>query len=99
LLFSDRVLVTLVVLRFQLPHEVLAVMLDVDRSTITRSIHQIRPLLASRGFGTSSGVWLKSLADVFAYTEAEGMVLRLDATEIPVRVARAGGRSCRGRRR
>jgi Helix-turn-helix of DDE superfamily endonuclease len=36
LVFFDRVLVTLVCLRFQLPHQALAVLYGVDRSTITR---------------------------------------------------------------
>jgi hypothetical protein len=46
----DRVLATLIVLRLQLPHQALAVLLGVDRATITRAIGQIRPLLAARGF-------------------------------------------------
>jgi Helix-turn-helix of DDE superfamily endonuclease len=45
LVFTDRVLATLVVLRFQLPHETLAVLYGVHRATITRAIHEIRPLL------------------------------------------------------
>ncbi len=43
LVFADRLLVTLVVLRFQLPHQVLAVMFGVDRSTVTRAVHEVRP--------------------------------------------------------
>lgn len=31
------------------------------------------------------GVRLRTLADVFAYVQAEGVVLRLDATEVQVR--------------
>lgn len=46
--FTDRVIVTLVILRFQLPHAALAVFYQVDRSTITRAVHEIRPLLAAR---------------------------------------------------
>ncbi|MFD5872178.1 transposase family protein [Streptomyces sp. NPDC060322] len=39
LVFTDRVIATLVVLRFQLPHAVLGVLYGVDRSTITRAVH------------------------------------------------------------
>ena len=41
---------TLVILRFQLPHAALAVFYGVDRSTITRAVGEVRPLLAARGF-------------------------------------------------
>jgi Helix-turn-helix of DDE superfamily endonuclease len=48
--FTDRVIATLVILRFQLPHAAIAVFYGVDRSTITRAVHEIRPLLAAHGF-------------------------------------------------
>src|SRR6266851_4096153 len=41
--FADRVIATLVVLRFQLPHAALALFYGMDRSTITRAVHEIRP--------------------------------------------------------
>lgn len=50
LVFTDRVIATLVVLRFQLPHAALAVFYGVDRSTITRAVREVRPLLAARGY-------------------------------------------------
>ncbi|WP_413254740.1 helix-turn-helix domain-containing protein [Streptomyces pseudovenezuelae] len=50
LVFTDRIIATLIALRFQLPHTALAVLYAVDRSTITRAVHEIRPLLAARGF-------------------------------------------------
>src|SRR6266571_3345965 len=50
LVFTDRVIATLVILRFQLPHAAVALFYGVDRSTITRAVHEIRPLLAQRGF-------------------------------------------------
>jgi hypothetical protein len=58
------VLVTLVILRFQLPHQALAVLYGVDRATITRAIHEIRPLLAGPGFTVPGqpGLRLRSLA-------------------------------------
>jgi hypothetical protein len=91
LVFTDRVVVTLVILRFQLPHAALALFHGVDRSTITRAVHEVRPLLAARGFAvpTRPDVRLRTLADVFAYAAAEGVELRIDGTEVRVRRPRA----------
>lgn len=50
LVFTDRVLITLVYLRHQLPHAALAELYGLERSTITRATGEIRPLLAERGF-------------------------------------------------
>jgi hypothetical protein len=85
--FADRVIVTLVILRFQLPHAALAVFYGVHRSTITRAAGEIRPLLAARGFAVpgKSGLRLRTLADVFAYAAAEGVKLRIDGTGVQVR--------------
>jgi DDE superfamily endonuclease/Helix-turn-helix of DDE superfamily endonuclease len=85
--FADRVIVTLVILRFQLPHAALAVFYGVHRSTITRAVGEIRPLLAGRGFAVPAkpGLRLATLADVFAYAAAEGAKLRIDGTEVQVR--------------
>ncbi|MGW2588627.1 transposase family protein [Streptomyces virginiae] len=92
LVFIDRVLVTLVHLRLQLPHAALAELYGVTRPTVTRAIHEIRPLLARRGFSVPQrpGVRLRTLADVFAYAQAEGVGLRVDGTEVQVRRPRAG---------
>jgi len=91
LVFTDRVIATLVILRFQLPHAALALFYGVDRSTITRAVGEIRPLLAARGFAVpgNSGLRLRTLADVFAYAAAEGVHLRIDGTEVRVRRPRA----------
>jgi hypothetical protein len=91
LAFCDRVLVTLVVLRFQLPHQALAVLVGVDRATVTRAVHEVRPLLAARGFAVPGqpGLRLRTLADVFAYAQANGIELRIDGTETQVRRPRA----------
>ena len=85
--FADRVIATLVILRFQLPHAALAVFYGVHRSTITRAVGEIRPLLAARGFAVPGqpGLRLQTLADVFAYAAAEGITLRADGTEVQVR--------------
>jgi hypothetical protein len=85
LTLRDRVLVTLAWLRLALPHQALAVLYGVDRSTISIAVRQILPLLAGRGFATPTAVRLHTLADVLAYAAAEGLVVRLDGTEIQVR--------------
>ncbi|WP_326608247.1 transposase family protein [Streptomyces sp. NBC_01800] len=92
LVFVDRVLITLVYLWLQLPHAALAELYGVTRPAVTRAIHEIRPLLARRGFAVPQrpGARLHTLADVFAYAEAEGVDLRVDGTEVQVRRPRAG---------
>ncbi|MBV9022418.1 MAG: transposase [Streptomycetaceae bacterium] len=91
LVFTDRVIATLVILRFQLPHAALALFYGVDRSTITRAVHEVRPLLAARGFAVpgSPDLRLRTLADVFAYAASQGVELRIDGTEVQVRRPRA----------
>jgi hypothetical protein len=85
LVFTDRVRVTLAVLRLQIPHAALAVLFGVDRSTVTRAVHEIRPLLAGRGYATAQGQRLHTLADVLACAAAHQVTLRLDGSEIQVR--------------
>ena len=100
--YVDRVLVTLAVLRLQIPHACLALMFDVDRSTIARAVHQIRPLLATRGFATSHGHRLRILEDVFAYADRTRLPCVLTApksrSDAPGHQGRVGGRSSRARR-
>jgi hypothetical protein len=50
--YEDRVLVMLVVLRFQFPYACLAVVFGVDRAMMTRAVHRVRSLLVARGFQT-----------------------------------------------
>jgi hypothetical protein len=87
LVFTDRVTAALVILRFQLPHAALALFYGVDRFTITRAVHEIRPLLAARGFAVPGqpDLRLHTLADVFAYAAAKGVELRIDGTGVQVR--------------
>jgi hypothetical protein len=87
LAFCDRVLITLAVLRLQLPHQAVAVLYGVNRSTVTRAVHEVRPLLAARGFAVPGqpGLRLRTLADVVAYADACGIALRIDTTETRVR--------------
>ena len=63
----------------------------VDRSTVTRAVREVRPLLAARGFAVPGqpGLRLRTLADVFAYAAAHGVKLRIDGTEVQVRRPRA----------
>ncbi|MFF5393178.1 transposase family protein [Streptomyces sp. NPDC013012] len=98
LVFVDRLVATLIHLRHDLPHAVLALLYDVDRSTMTRAVGEVRSLLAGRGFAVPErpGLRLRTLEDVFAYAQAEGVRLRLDATEVQVRrptVGRGGRRA------
>ncbi|MDQ1033080.1 hypothetical protein QF035_010662 [Streptomyces umbrinus] len=67
------------------------------RPTVTRALHEIRPLLAARGFAVPDrpGLRLRTLADVFAYAQAEDVELRIDGTETQVRRPKAG---CPGRK-
>ncbi|MFE7244677.1 transposase family protein [Streptomyces sp. NPDC057580] len=87
LVFTDRVLITLVHLRTGLTHDALAVLYEVGSSTIGRAVGEIRPLLAERGFAVPDrpGLRLRTLEDVFAYAEAEDVTLRIDGTETQVR--------------
>ncbi len=91
-MFVDRLVVTLIRLRHDLPHSVLGLLFGVGRSTVTRGIGEVRTLLAERGCAVPdrAGLRLRSLTDVFAYAQAEGVELRLDATEIQVRRPPAG---------
>ncbi len=54
-------------------------------------MQQVRPLLAARGFAVPDhpGVRLRTLADVFADAQAEGVELRIDGTEVAVGRPRA----------
>ncbi len=66
-----------------------------DRSTISRAVAEIRPLLAGRGCRIDSGQRLRTLSDVIAYLGATGQTALMDVTEIRVRrlSAHRGGRS------
>src|SRR3712207_2924431 len=85
LVFLDRLLATLVHLRHGVTHDVLACGFGVSRSTITRAVGEVRPLLAERGCTVEGGLRLRTLADVVAYLGASGQLGLLDATEVRVR--------------
>ncbi len=92
LVFAGPVVVTLAVLRFQLPHTALALFYGTSRWTVGRAVSEIRTLLAAREFAVPDqpGLRLRTLDDVFAYAQAEGGELPLDGTEIQVRRPRTG---------
>jgi DDE superfamily endonuclease len=85
LVFIDRLLATLVHLRHGVAHDVLACWFGVSRSTITRAVSEVRPLLAERGCTVAGGIRLHTLADVVAHLGASGQLGLLDATEVRVR--------------
>jgi hypothetical protein len=85
LVFVDRLLATLVHLRHGVTHDVLACWFGVSRSTITRAVGEVRPLLAERGCTVEGGIRLRTLADVVAHLGASGQLGLLDATEVRVR--------------
>lgn len=74
------------------PSLAFAELYGLERSTITRAIGEIRPLLARRGYAAPDrpGIRLRTLADVFAYAQAEGVRLRIDGTETQVRRPQTG---------
>ncbi|WP_432198142.1 transposase family protein [Streptomyces sp. bgisy027] len=90
LVFIDRLLATLVSLRHGTTHDVLACWFGVDRSTITRAIGEVRPLLAQRGCTIAPDVRLRTLAEVIEYLGVDGRTGIIDGTEIRVRRPAAG---------
>ncbi|SEE23602.1 transposase [Streptomyces sp. TLI_105] len=90
LVFVDRLLATLVHLRHGATHDVPACWFDVDRSTITRAIGEVRLLLAERGCTVAVGVRLRTLAEVIDHLRASGQTGIIDGTEIRVRRPAAG---------
>ncbi|MEU9455075.1 transposase family protein [Streptomyces sp. NPDC048277] len=89
---EDRLLVTLAHPRLGPPHAALAELYRVDRSAVSVAVRQVRPLLAARGFAVPDrpGVRIRTLEDLFAYADAEGVETRIDGTEVQVRRPKAG---------
>ncbi|MGW7825229.1 transposase family protein [Streptomyces puniciscabiei] len=88
--FVDRLLATLVNLRHGTTHDVLACWFGVDRSTITRAIGEVRPLLAQRGCTVARGIRPRTLAEVIEHLGASDQSGIIDGTEIRVRRPAAG---------
>ncbi|MFJ7181590.1 transposase family protein [Streptomyces massasporeus] len=89
-MFVDRLLAMLVHLRHAVTHDVLACWFGVDRSTITRAIGEVRPLLAERGCTISPGARLRTLAEVVDHLGTSGQTGIIDGAEIRVRRPAAG---------
>ena len=89
LAFTDRVLVTLAVLRLQIPHAALVVMYGVHRSTVTAPCARSACCWPG-GLTPPRPAAAHTLADVFAYAAARGIRLRADGSEIQVRRPKAG---------
>jgi hypothetical protein len=85
LVFVDRLLAMLVHLRHGPTHDVPACWFGVDRSTITRAVGELRPLLAERGCTVSPGMPLQTLAEVVDHLGVTGTTGIVDGTEIRVR--------------
>ncbi|PAX82039.1 transposase [Streptomyces albidoflavus] len=85
MVFVDRLLATLVHLRHATTHDVLACWFGVDRSTITRAIGEVRPLLAERGCTVAPDIRLRTLAEVIDHLGASGQTGIIDGTEVRVR--------------
>ncbi|MEV0026642.1 transposase family protein [Streptomyces atroolivaceus] len=85
MVFVDRLPATLVHLRHGVTHDVLACWFGVDRSTVTRAIGEVRPLLAERGCTVSPDVRLRTLAEVVDHLGQAGKTGIIDGTEIRVR--------------
>ncbi|MEU4025753.1 transposase family protein [Streptomyces anulatus] len=90
MVFVDRLLSTLVHLRHGVTRDVLACWFGVDRSTVTRAIGEVRPLLAERGCTISPDVRLRTLAEVVDHLGATGRAGIIDGTVIRVRRPVAG---------
>ncbi|MFF0089358.1 transposase family protein [Streptomyces canus] len=88
--FVDRLPATLVSPRHGTTHDVPACWFGVDRSTITRAIGEVRPLLAQRGCTVAPGIRLGSLAEVIEHLGTDGRTGITDGTEIRVRRPAAG---------
>ncbi|WP_338419915.1 transposase family protein [Streptomyces klenkii] len=81
---------TLVLLRHCTTHDMLACWFDVDRSTITRAIGEVRPLLADRCCTIAPGIRLRTLADMVDHLDASRRTAILNATEIRARLPAQG---------
>jgi hypothetical protein len=80
--FVDRLLAIGVHLRHGVAHDVSACWVGVSRSTITRAVGEVRPVLGRARMYRRGRVRLRTLANVGAHLGASGQPGRLDATEV-----------------
>ena len=77
LTIANRVLATLLHQHLALPYPLLAQLLGVNRTTISRAVQQTRPLLARRGLAAGQpAARLYTLADISAYAARQGIMPR-----------------------
>jgi Rhodopirellula transposase DDE domain/Helix-turn-helix of DDE superfamily endonuclease len=77
LTLADRILATLLHQHLALPYPLLAQLLGVNRTTISRAIQEIRPLLARHGLAAGPPVTrLYTLAGICAYAASQGIMPR-----------------------
>ena len=76
LVFIDRLLATLVHLRYGVIRDMLACWFGVSRSTITRAVGEVRLLLAERGCTVEGGLRLRTLTDVIAHLGPVPRIIR-----------------------
>jgi transposase len=76
LTLADRVLATLLHQHLALPYPLLAQLLGVNRTTISRAIQETRPLLNQHGLATpgTPAARLRTLADISAYAARQGIM-------------------------
>ena len=81
LTLADRVLATLLHQHLTLPHPLLAQLLGVNRTTISRAIQETRPLLGQHGLATARppAARLHTLADISAYAARQGIMPQPDS--------------------
>ncbi|GAA0651113.1 hypothetical protein GCM10010174_88490 [Kutzneria viridogrisea] len=84
-MFVDRLLDTVVQLRHGVTHAALATWIRANRSTIARVVNEIRALQAERGCRIDPRVWLRTFANVVAYTHVLPQTVLMDTTEVRVR--------------
>ncbi|GAA3491283.1 transposase family protein [Streptomyces cremeus] len=94
LVFVNRLPATLVHLRHGAAHDVLACWFDGDRSTVTRTVNEVRPLLAERGCTVVPGPRPRTLAEAVNHLGTSRKTGITDGTEIRVRrpAAKSRGR-------
>jgi Rhodopirellula transposase DDE domain/Helix-turn-helix of DDE superfamily endonuclease len=81
LTLADRVLATLLHQHLALPYPLLAQLLGVNRTTISRAIQQTRPLLDQHGLATAQqpAARLRTLAGISAYAARHGIITQLES--------------------
>jgi transposase len=81
LTLADRVLATLLHQHLALPCPLLAQLLGVNRTTISRAIQQTRPLLDQHGLATARqpAARLHTLAGISAYAARHGIITQLES--------------------